>query len=88
LSPNCQASSSTSNFNGISVLHLLQSINLNGVPPAAGGKKVWGGTPSAWRFSGIYYQNNPFLGMFQLKFCLKTSKLVHYCTSLYLTAEF
>jgi len=30
----------------------------------------------AWRFFGIYYQNNPFLGMFQLKFCLKSSKLV------------
>jgi len=24
---------------------------------------------------GIYYQNNAFLGMFQLKFCLKTFKI-------------
>jgi len=29
----------------------LQSFNLN--------------SPSAWRFGGIYYQNNPFLCMFQ-----------------------
>jgi len=30
------------------------------------------GASSDWRFGGIYYQNNPFLSMFQMKFCLKT----------------
>jgi len=34
----------------------------------AGGKGVW----QRLAILGIYYQNNSFLGMFQLKFCLKT----------------
>jgi len=28
--------------------------------------------PALGDFLGIYYQNNPFLGIFQMKFCLKT----------------
>jgi len=47
-------------------------------PPEARGSggRVWQGglikcgAPIAWRFLEIYYQNNPFLGMFQMKFCL------------------
>jgi len=31
-------------------------------PPEARGSG--GGAPSDWRFLGIYYQNNPFLGIF------------------------
>jgi len=33
-------------------------------------------------FWGIYYKNNPFLGMFQLKFCLKTFET---CSLLYVS---
>jgi len=33
---------------------------------------VWGRVPQRLAIFVIYYQNNPFLGMFQLKFCLKT----------------
>jgi len=46
-------------------LHILYSLNLNG---------VWGASPQRLAILGIYYQNNSFLGMFQLKFCLKTFK--------------
>jgi len=33
---------------------------------------VWGRSPQRMAILEIYYQNNAFLGMFQLKFCLKT----------------
>jgi len=46
------------------VLHILLSFYLDG--------GLGGGAPGVRRFWGINYQNNPFLGMFQLKFCLKT----------------
>jgi len=49
-------------------------------------KGVWGRSSST--ILGIFYLNNPFLDMFQLKFCLKLSKLVNYCMSLYLNAAF
>jgi len=75
---NCQASASPSNFSGIRVLHIL-SFNLN---EAAGGKVVWGRNPQRLAFLGIYYQNNPFLGKFQLKFCLKTFET---CSLLYVS---
>jgi len=52
----------------------LKSINLNRdleVKPSEA-RGSGGRAPSALEFLGIYYQNNSFLGMFQLKFCLKT----------------
>jgi len=46
------------------VLHILQPFNLNG-GLSAGGTGV---SPKSLAIWGIYYQNNPFLGMFQIKF--------------------
>jgi len=72
-------SASTSNFNGSGFSHILYQLlellngDLKAKPPAAGGKGVWGQRA----ILVIYYQNNPFLCMFQLKFYLKPSKLVH-----------
>jgi len=67
-------------------LHILwlfiMSGDLGGKPPAAGGKEVWRWSLSAWRVLGIYYQIKPFLGRFQLKFCLKTFET---CSLLYIT---
>jgi len=34
--------------------------------------EVWGRSLQCLAIFEIFYQNNPFLGMFQLKFCLKT----------------
>jgi len=48
---------------GVWSLRILYSLNLNG---------GLGVSPQRLATLGIYYQNNPFLGMFQLKFCLKT----------------
>jgi len=53
-------------------LHILWSFNVNwGLGVNAGGKGPGCGAPSAWRCWWIYYKNNPCLGMFQMKFCLK-----------------
>jgi len=68
------------------VLHILWSFNINGALEAnAGGKGLailgdllllgdFGEFNSAWQFGVTYYQNNPFLGMVQMKYCLKTFK--------------
>jgi len=58
---------------GVWSLHIFYSLNLNG-----------GLGASSQRFAtlGIYYQNNPFLGIFQLKFCLKTFET---CSLLYIS---
>jgi len=48
--------------------------------PAVAGMVVWRWSTQRLAIGGIYFQNNPFLDMFQLKFCLKHSKLVHYRT--------
>jgi len=66
-------------FIGNRVLCIFQSLNLNG--------GLRGGSPSADDFWD-FHQNNPFFSTFQLKFCLKSSKLIYYCTSrLYLTVS-
>jgi len=57
----------------------LTCIGTGGGAPAHGSKGVWRQTPSAWRFWGVYYQNIPFLGTFQLKFCIKTFDIFYYC---------
>jgi len=51
-------------------------IEPNGSPAA--GMAVW----------GIYYQNNPFLACFSWNSAYKPSKLIHYCTFLYLNIAF
>jgi len=43
-------------------------------PPAARGKGVWRRSFQRLAILGDLLPNNPFLGMFQLKFCLKTFK--------------
>jgi len=43
---------------------------------------VWGASPQRLATLGIYCQNNPFLSMFQLKFCLnifETCLLLNVC---------
>jgi len=59
-------SASASNFNGSRVLHILYSFNLN----------VGLGAKKRLAILRDLLPNNPFLGMFELKFCLKPSKLV------------
>jgi len=54
---------------GVWSLHIIYSLNL------IGGL----GAPTL----GIYYQNNPFFSMFQLKFCLKTFETC--CSLLYIS---
>jgi len=52
--------------------------------PAAGDKGVWGQSSQWLTIWGIYYQNNPFLGILQLKFYLKNLRnlfiIVRLCT--------
>jgi len=48
---------------GIWSLHIFYSLNLNG---------GLGLSPQRLATLGMYYQNNLFLGMFQLKLCLNT----------------
>jgi len=76
------------------VLRILKSLNLNSShclfsshclgakPTAARGNRFGGVASSAWRVLGIYYQNNPFLDMFQLNFCLKNFQT---CLLLYIS---
>jgi len=44
-------------------------------------KRVSGGGAPSLAVLGFYYKNNLFLGMFQLKFCLKTFET---CSLLYI----
>jgi len=50
-------------FNESRVLLIIYLFNISG---------VLGADPQRLAISWIYYQNNRFLGMFQLKFCLNT----------------
>jgi len=68
---NCQASASTRNFNGSRVF--AHSLFIKS-------KRGSRGEPLAFGDFGDIYQKNPFLGIFQLKFCLNTFET---CSLLY-----